>query len=348
MRFPPAVIAAACAALVPALALGVPPRTSSLSWVRLEGAESCIATQALARAVEARLHRAIFVSAAQGEVSVEGRVQRQKGRAGFRAVLHLRDGGGQLVGTRELETHGASCTELDDSLALVIAVMIDPDAALSEPAAPPVAPPAPAPLIQPVPAPLPATPPGPAPTSPPAPAEPIQTQPVVLEAGASAALGLLPGVGAGLWAAATIPLRGELGLRLGVADWLPARKALEQGAAAEQRALVGWVGLCPLDRALGPVRALACGNLRLGWVRSTGIGFDLGQEVSTAVALAGVEGRLRARLSGPLSAQLGLSIDAALRRDRVVYTLADGTSREAFALAPVVLTGDAGLAFTFP
>jgi hypothetical protein len=334
------VIAAACAALIPALAHAAPPRTSSLSWVRLEGAESCIATQALARAVEVRLHRAIFVSAAQGEVSVEGRVQRQKGKAGFRAVLHLRDGSGQLVGTRELETRGASCAALDDSLALVIAVMIDPDAALSEPAAPPATPPAPAPLIEPAPAPPPAP--------PPALDEPARTRPVALEAGASAALGLLPGLGAGLWAAATVPLRGEWALRLGVADWLPARKTLEQGAAVEQRALVGSVGLCPLDRALGPVQALACANVRLGWVQSTGIGFDLGREASTAVVLAGVEGRLRARISGPLWAQAGLSIDAALRRDRVVYTLADGTSREAFALAPVVVTGDAGLAFTFP
>ena len=42
-----------------ARAQGAPSRTSSLSWVRLEGAESCIATQALANAVEERLKRKV-------------------------------------------------------------------------------------------------------------------------------------------------------------------------------------------------------------------------------------------------------------------------------------------------
>src|SRR5258708_255178 len=48
-------------------------RTSSLSWLRMPGSDSCIATQALARSVEERLGRRVFVSAAEADVSVEGR-----------------------------------------------------------------------------------------------------------------------------------------------------------------------------------------------------------------------------------------------------------------------------------
>src|SRR5262249_39169402 len=49
--------------------------TSSLNWVRLPGSEECITARALATAVEGRLGRAVFVSASQGDLSIEGRVE---------------------------------------------------------------------------------------------------------------------------------------------------------------------------------------------------------------------------------------------------------------------------------
>ena len=52
-------------------------RTSSLSWVRLEGADQCIGAQELARRVEERVGRRVFVSASQAELSLEGHVERQ-------------------------------------------------------------------------------------------------------------------------------------------------------------------------------------------------------------------------------------------------------------------------------
>jgi len=101
----------------------------------MPGAESCIPTQALARAVEDRLARRVFVSAAQADVSVEGRIEKSKGKAsGWRAVITIRDGAGATLGTRELEKPDASCDAMNEPLALVIAVMIDPDAATRPPA----------------------------------------------------------------------------------------------------------------------------------------------------------------------------------------------------------------------
>src|SRR5689334_12323457 len=75
-------------------------RTSSLSWVRLEGAESCIATQALAQAVETRLKRKVFVSASGADVSVEGHIARESSPPRWRAVFTVRDAEGTLLGTR--------------------------------------------------------------------------------------------------------------------------------------------------------------------------------------------------------------------------------------------------------
>src|SRR5438067_9881368 len=80
-------------------------RTSSLSWLRMPGTDSCIATQALARSVEERLGRHVFVSAAEADVSVEGRIEKRAAHAtsAWHAVITIRDSKGALLGTRELD-----------------------------------------------------------------------------------------------------------------------------------------------------------------------------------------------------------------------------------------------------
>src|SRR5579871_2651613 len=159
-------------AALAAVALGVgqaeaeaPP--SSLGWVRLPGAESCIATRDLARDVEQRLGKAVFVSPAQAEVIVEGRIEAVTGgEAAFRARLTLTNAQGAVLGTRDLDVPaGSTCRSIDDQLSLVIALLIDPDAILAPrgaPSPPPVPPVPPAqPKVAPVPAPAPPTPPAP-------------------------------------------------------------------------------------------------------------------------------------------------------------------------------------------
>ena len=115
---------------------------------------SCIATQALARSVEERLGRHVFVSAAEADVSVEGRIEKRSA-GGWHSVITIRDGKGALLGTRELDRPDASCDAMNEPLALVIAVMIDPEAKLSSASSPPpLPPPTPAPAPAPAPAPV--------------------------------------------------------------------------------------------------------------------------------------------------------------------------------------------------
>lgn len=99
-------------------------RTSSLSWVRLEGAEGCVASAALAQAVEARLARDVFVSAADAGLAVEGRVERD-GEI-WRAHIEVVDAEGHRLGERSLESAEASCDQLGEMAAVTIALMIDP------------------------------------------------------------------------------------------------------------------------------------------------------------------------------------------------------------------------------
>lgn len=105
-------------------------RTSSLSWVRLPGAESCISTQALAERVEQRLGRAAFVSASQADLSLEGHVERDAKKNAFVATLAVSDRKGQVLGRRVLRSPGEDCQALEPSLVLVVAIAIDPNATL--------------------------------------------------------------------------------------------------------------------------------------------------------------------------------------------------------------------------
>lgn len=187
-----------------------PPRTSSLGWARLPGAEACVGAPELARAVERQLGRAVFISPAQAEVLVEGRVEPGEPGAAFRFRAHiaLTDSRGAVLGTRDLATQSASCRALDEELALVIALLIDPAAALGPPRRPP---PPPLPLA------APSCP--PVPPSPPASPPPRERWRVGLAVGGAVAAGLLPGAGVGL------VLRGEIvppwfvPIQLGGAVW---------------------------------------------------------------------------------------------------------------------------------
>ncbi len=103
--------------------------TTSLSWVREPGAESCISTRALARLVERLIGRSVFVSASQADVSVEAQVKRFQNPPLWRIRIVVSDSGGAILGTRELESAEPDCAALDEQLALVIAVTIDPEEA---------------------------------------------------------------------------------------------------------------------------------------------------------------------------------------------------------------------------
>jgi hypothetical protein len=100
-------------------------RHSSLSWVRLPGAEGCLGSQELARAIEERLGRHVFVSAAEADLAVEGRAEPVEG-GGWRAVLQITDAGGASLGERTIDSRAEGCEELGALLAVTVALMIDP------------------------------------------------------------------------------------------------------------------------------------------------------------------------------------------------------------------------------
>jgi hypothetical protein len=127
-----------CLALVTVLsgsARALAQAPAALSWVRETGAEACISAPLLGARVE-RLVGPVLVPAPAASVSVEGVIVRRGQRYAARIVVS--EAGGRVLGERDvLGVEAAAgeepdCRKLDDQLAFVIAVAIDPNAALAE------------------------------------------------------------------------------------------------------------------------------------------------------------------------------------------------------------------------
>lgn len=131
------------ALLVALAALAAAPAPSAdarwgLRWV---SPKDCVQPAGLARAVEGRLGRSVF--GPDAEFTVDGVLEPDEAPR-WRARLALVDARGTVLGTREVTSDGKACADIDDALSLVVAVMIDPRAALGPlPEAQPTPPPAP-------------------------------------------------------------------------------------------------------------------------------------------------------------------------------------------------------------
>ncbi len=309
-------------------------RTSSLSWVRLEGAEACIGTQELAQAVEDRLARKVFVSASEADVSVEGHVERARGK--WHAVITIRDSNGELLGTRELDSAEKECSALSDPLVFVVSVLIDPEAESpvekpKEAQPPPVPPPAPPArvivrkerVLVPV-----------------AP----KKDPWRLEAGAGVAVGagLLPGTSLGLSTTIIVEPPSFWGILIGGTYWFQRSVRAEQNASSDSSLAYASVGLCPARFGADRVSYRLCAGLSLGSLRSRGVEFDLVENDEKLAAYVTVPNRLGVRIAGPLAATAGVTLLVPLVRTELTYRDAAGVSHTLFDPSPIAVSGDLG------
>jgi hypothetical protein len=298
--------------LIADLARADAPKKSSLSWVRLEGAESCVATQPLARAVEQRLGRSVFVSAAEAELSVEGRIEKKK--TGWHAHVEVRDPNGKLLGKRDLDSSAPSCDTLTSPLSLALAVMIDPDAALGGGAKPDPKPP----------------PEGSGSTSSPGsvivvtePATPPRKKKELwrfeTDVGFVVGPGLLPGLGFGVEGSTllTTPLAPIAGTATATYLFENERRT---GTDTSVRVsyLRGALGFCPLELELGRLVGSLCAGGGFGVLvaRTTGPSADGRTQASPTLDLT-FGARLSVQLVGPIVGGAATSFIIPLLRDKI-------------------------------
>lgn len=279
-----------------ALVLLAAPAPDARWGLRWQAPAECISPADLARAVEDKLGRAVF--GPSPEFTVDGAL-----RAGaapkWRAQFTLVDATGAVQGTREVSSDAAACSELNASLALIVAVMIDPRVALGSP-----------PVVEPSAPPMPEPP-------PPAPTEPAPTEPAPpprelprAEAGADAPRALVHGsrgevvfggsgtLGLGLSAAmgAQITVHVRWGQSAAVEWWvglMPRNELSRDGGLAAVHALQTALTLCPLRAEGGPVMFTLCGGVAGTWMLTYTEGYKQGYTAFLARPDAVARARVR-------------------------------------------------------
>jgi hypothetical protein len=311
-------------------------RTSSLAWVRLDGADGCIAAPTLARAVEERLRRKVFVSAADADITVEGSIGRAQ-PSGYRASIKVTGRDGAVLGTREVETRSNKCDAIDEKLALIVSVLIDPDADQN-------APPPPEPQPQPEP-------------------KIIERERVVvvhekdaeekrpwrfeLTLGAAGSIGLQPDVGVAFAPAVVIIPPKLFAVLIGGGISASTSASAEKDAHIDASLAHGSLSICPLLADRGRVHALACVGGLVGELRGHGVGFDTTVATSSIVAGPLVTGRFTLEIAGPFVAALGASLVVPIARAELAYRTPLGEST-VFRTSSVAGTADLGLGVRLP
>jgi hypothetical protein len=292
--------------------------TSALNWVRLPGTEGCLSASDLAARVEKRLGRSVFVPPGAADVAIEGRVELRPNKKGFRMVVRGVRRDGTEIGARELDSARPDCHALDDTVALVVALMIDPEADAPKP--PPPAPDPPPPereivhervIVHEVERPLP-------------PAPPSRLLVDAYAAG-TLAFGRVPGTAPGLALAVRIgprnfPVEAALGT-------IPSGSLRSGDVSASYWLLEAGLAICPavpLGEG-GRIELGGCAGARIGNVRMRGDGFASNAEVDRPLVDASLGPRALVVLAPPVFAIAGVTAVVPFVRQRTTYTASDGS-----------------------
>jgi len=327
--------------------------TAALTWVRLPGAESCIAPQALARAVEARIGRPLLSPLSRADRAVEGRVER-RGAAWVATLVGARDEG--RTGERTVSVVAPDCAALDPQLVLVAALLLEDalppaptepavvPAPAAEPAATAVVPATVAPAATAVPASA-----CPRPTPSPAAAPAASTaRRVSLEAGAGFASGLLPAL-APTWHVAAMwsPSWPVVRLRAALAGVGPQRIGDGTGGATFLGAMAE-LDACFATNA-APWASL-CAGVVVAALHGAGEGFAR----DASVWEPGVGVPLRARFEVPLGARWAVAASlggvalAWWPRFAVSSDASGQVARDYGPTAPVAFAADVSVGYGWP
>jgi hypothetical protein len=301
---------------------------TALSWVRAPSAEGCIAAIELGRRVE-RIVGPVLTAASDGQISIEGRIEKRTD--GFVASVLVSDAEGRVLGRRELQSADLDCRALDEQLAFVIAVAIDPDAALAalpgefsedtDPGSQLLAqlerePAKPAPLGRR----------DRAATAQPAepqavrPSDPEASGPLTWTAaiGIAGAAGVLPEPTAGAQLELGL-ITGGFAHALRGAFWIGQRVPIDAGRAAELAAFELALATCPQLWRTANFAASLCGGALLSRLSVRPQGFVGSAGQSRLLLGPSLAARLGLRLGGPLWAVLAVSGFALWSRHRVFY-----------------------------
>lgn len=308
---------------------------ATLRWRRAEDATACPDEWEVASAVEARLGAGALVPPAKATLLVDASI-RAGNEGGFEVDIALVRGD-VVVGRRELSSPEPNCSAAAEQAALVIALAIDPEASLADPAPP--SPPSPPPASSPPVASAGRAPePVRVPVAAPAAARPELTKAppwgADLELATGGATGSVPELAPGLF------LRGRgrpPGIALSFeleAAYVPQEDLqLEPGRGAHFTWWYVGAALCNRTRRPDRLRFSVCGGPELGAVTGQGYGFQRTPRVSSYALAVAARVRLGFRVTRGLSIVLGPDLVVPFRRERFIAITSAG-SEELFRTKP--------------
>ncbi len=309
--------------------------TARLVVVGADENNRCTAASDLGRAVEQRLGRRAFDASAALTV----RVTYERRAAGWLARIALSDAQGRKLGERELVTSADRCDDLDSSVALVAALLLDaplpPGANEPSPSTAPPPPPPPTPLMV---------------DPEPKPTEPEERWRFMVGADVLAVWGrlsgndLLPGARVGF----DFKPPHVMWLKLEAAFFLPRTVThSESGASAEVRQESVAVAACPWAGDHSPAPSLCFGQ-ELGFTQAHGQGLDVNRSQSRLGFTIFGRAGLAFELFGPMWLRVGLTGGVPLVRDRYIISGSDQQTHELFRTRSIVAAGELGLAAALP
>jgi hypothetical protein len=336
MRITPFAVSLAVAA-----SLAVPcfadPVTAHLEWRREPGAESCIDSEGLIRAVNRRWQRNVFIDETNADILVGGAMTRTA-QGSWIATIELRREDGTSIGSRELVTTAPECSSLDDSIALAMGLMLDvssrqivaerslPNGRTSE-------------ISDSVTGPSLAI-----PKETLAPRAPWKAEPSL---GAEGIVGLMPEftVAARVGVAVDAPrfFRVEVAGEL----WAPREDRNATGRGAHWSSWTAELAICPIEWREERLRIFGCVAQRFGQIRAAALGFTENTTATEALWTLGPRGVATFRIAPPLALGVGFGAEVPLVRYRFVYSDLSGEPRTVYKMAALSGSARVGLVVTF-
>jgi hypothetical protein len=316
-----------------------PARRYALVWTRSEGAEACPDARSIEEALQKALGPISFVPRDKAELVIEAAVRK---RETLRADLALRDAAMRLQGERTLESDDATCGELVKSVALVAAVMIDPEAAAN---AAEIAPPP----VEPVPATTP-----PAVESPPASPTPDESvapprtrRSTVLAPVAAVATGMLPtvatGFGIDVWYRAQRHAMFGVGLRYWSSQTV---QIAGTSAGGDFQLIDSIVSFCPVRAEWNALELVGCGQLDLGLLLAKGFGGTATGVARRPLVAPGAAARIAYAFTDRFELAASGAVEVPFRRDEFQYQRPD-RSIALFEQSPVSARLEIGLGYAW-
>ncbi len=297
-------------------------------------AKQCLDAPALERAVDVRLRRHAFRADSPVTLYVEV-VLTKAPQIGWQAQISVRDAAHALLGSRSIASSAAHCSSLDDSLALVVALLVD---------APPAPPPAPASSTPTstetaTPAEASATPIS-LPPDTHAPREPWQ---LGLRAGGALVVGALPGAAPGVEAGLELaPPRAPTIQLFGKTFFTRRANRADRAAGADFSASAFVLELCPIALQSGALSWAACGGQAVGWVRAKSFGFDVNTSSSHLSYALVASSFLDCSLTRSFALRLEARAELPVTRDSFDYGARNGSEPTLYEMSPIAASLDVG------